>query len=57
MPAPFRRSQKVKEIARSPWGEVAWYFPKTREQFRLLGRLSVVEVDTQDAALQQVGFV
>lgn len=49
------RSRKIEEIARSPWGEVAWYFPGTREQFRLLGRLTVVGAATEDAALQKVG--
>ncbi|EFN52522.1 hypothetical protein CHLNCDRAFT_36836 [Chlorella variabilis] len=47
------RSRKIEEIARSPWGEVAWYFPGTREQFRLLGRLTVVGAATEDAALQK----
>jgi pyridoxamine 5'-phosphate oxidase len=26
----------------SPWAEVCWYFPKTREQFRLSGTLTLV---------------
>lgn len=41
------------DIARSPWAEAAWYFPESREQFRLVGRLSLVAADTPDAALQQ----
>ncbi|MCA1991428.1 MAG: pyridoxamine 5'-phosphate oxidase family protein, partial [Coleofasciculus sp. S288] len=32
------RSQKAEQIDHQPWGEVCWYFPKTREQFRLLGQ-------------------
>ena len=36
------RSNKVEEIARRPDGEVAWYFPQTREQFRIAGKLKVI---------------
>ncbi len=62
-----RRSQKVEEIDRHPWAEACWYFPKTREQFRLSGSLrcvgdsftdgsvegSVDEATASDAALRQ----
>lgn len=34
--------------------QVAWYFPDTREQLRLLGRLTVVDSATPDERLQQV---
>jgi pyridoxamine 5'-phosphate oxidase len=37
-----RRSQKVDQILRSPWGEACWYFPNSREQFRLAGVLTLV---------------
>ena len=30
----------------SDWAEVCWYFPKTREQFRLSGTLTLVAADT-----------
>lgn len=36
-----------------PW-QVAWYFPDTREQFRLLGRMTLVDSATADERLQQV---
>ena len=36
------RSSKVAEIAACPWGELAWYLPKSREQWRVSGRLTVV---------------
>ena len=36
------RSSKVAEIAACPWGELAWYMPKSREQWRVSGRLTVV---------------
>ncbi|KAI3430273.1 hypothetical protein D9Q98_004869 [Chlorella vulgaris] len=47
------RSRKIAEVAACPWGEVAWYFPNTREQFRILGQLTIVDSQTQDAALQK----
>lgn len=37
-----RRSKKVEQIAENPWGALCWYFPKTREQFRISGKLKVV---------------
>lgn len=39
------RSQKVEQIEKNPWGEICWYFPKTREQFRLKGKLTLVKAD------------
>ncbi|GBG68772.1 hypothetical protein CBR_g3312 [Chara braunii] len=36
------RSRKVEEIKGCPWGELCWYFPETREQFRLFGLLDVI---------------
>ncbi|NJL87770.1 MAG: pyridoxamine 5'-phosphate oxidase [Leptolyngbyaceae cyanobacterium SM1_1_3] len=36
------RSDKIEQIEQNPWGEGCWYFVKTREQFRLLGKLTVV---------------
>ncbi len=37
------RSEKIEHIQHKPWGEICWYFPKTREQFRLSGQLVVVD--------------
>lgn len=37
------RSEKITEIQHQPWGEICWYFPKTREQFRLTGQLTLVD--------------
>jgi pyridoxamine 5'-phosphate oxidase len=48
-----RRSEKADQIPLQNWGEVCWYFPKTREQFRLLGQLILVEEDYSDPALRQ----
>lgn len=47
------RSRKIEEIAHNPWAEVAWYLPDTREQFRLLGKVTVVDSATEDAKLQK----
>ncbi|CEJ48278.1 Npun_F5749 family FMN-dependent PPOX-type flavoprotein [Umezakia ovalisporum] len=47
-----RRSHKVNQIQKQPWGEICWYFPKTREQFRLSGSLSVIGVNDSDCILQ-----
>jgi hypothetical protein len=38
----FCRSKKVDELQFSKWAEVTWYFPKTREQYRFHGQVSVV---------------
>jgi PPOX class probable FMN-dependent enzyme len=35
------RSAKAEEVAARPWGEACWYFPETREQFRLAGALTL----------------
>jgi PPOX class probable FMN-dependent enzyme len=47
------RSDKIEQIVQQPWGELCWYFPKTREQFRLFGELAIVkgnEIDSELAA-------
>ena len=36
-----RRSAKVTELGANPWVEFCWYFPKTREQFRLAGKMAI----------------
>jgi PPOX class probable FMN-dependent enzyme len=45
------RSEKIDQLQAQPWGEICWYFPKTREQFRILGKLIVVSADYGDEAL------
>lgn len=45
------RSDKADQIAQQAWAEVCWYFPKSREQFRLLGKLTLVEANHPDANL------
>ncbi|NJL91303.1 MAG: pyridoxamine 5'-phosphate oxidase [Coleofasciculaceae cyanobacterium SM2_1_6] len=39
------RSQKASQIRDHPQGEICWYFPKSREQFRFRGSLTLVTAD------------
>jgi len=48
------RSEKIEQLQAQPWVEACWYFPKTREQFRLLGQLRLVLETESDAELAQV---
>ncbi|AFY38885.1 pyridoxamine 5'-phosphate oxidase-related FMN-binding protein [[Leptolyngbya] sp. PCC 7376] len=40
-----RRSQKIEHLASHNQAEIAWYFTKTREQFRLAGTIEMVNAD------------
>ncbi|MGB3614275.1 MAG: Npun_F5749 family FMN-dependent PPOX-type flavoprotein [Elainellaceae cyanobacterium] len=48
-----RRSQKPEQVLGQQQGEMCWYFPKTREQFRLSGRLSLITADETNLDLNQ----
>jgi pyridoxamine 5'-phosphate oxidase len=37
------RSQKQAELRQQPWAEICWYFPKSREQFRISGQVEVID--------------
>jgi pyridoxamine 5'-phosphate oxidase len=37
------RSEKPEQIEHCPWGEICWYFPNTREQFRIAGELKLID--------------
>lgn len=39
------RSQKAHQVKDHPQGEICWYFPKSREQFRFRGNLTLVTGD------------
>lgn len=39
------------DLASGPWAHVAWYFPETREQYRILGKVTVVTKSTADEKL------
>eukprot|EP01026_Neomeris_dumetosa_P080893 TRINITY_DN90151_c0_g1_i1.p3 TRINITY_DN90151_c0_g1~~TRINITY_DN90151_c0_g1_i1.p3 ORF type:complete len:192 (-),score=26.57 TRINITY_DN90151_c0_g1_i1:130-705(-) len=45
------RSRKVQEIALNPSGEICWYFPNSREQYRISGNLKVVDKMHEDQEL------
>jgi pyridoxamine 5'-phosphate oxidase len=45
------RSEKTEQIEQNPWAEGCWYFPKTREQFRLLGMLTLIGESHPDPTL------
>jgi pyridoxamine 5'-phosphate oxidase len=45
------RSQKVEEINLYPWGEICWYFPETREQFRIAGKLILARAEHPNTEL------
>lgn len=47
------RSEKVAHLAARPWGELCWYFPESREQFRLFGSFLAVGPGTAAPELQE----
>lgn len=49
-----RRSQKIGQIHDNSWAEVCWYFTKTRSQFRILGKLCLIDVENPDSELQSL---
>ncbi|HEY9802330.1 MAG TPA: Npun_F5749 family FMN-dependent PPOX-type flavoprotein [Leptolyngbyaceae cyanobacterium] len=46
------RSDKIDQIQQRPWAEACWYFPNTREQFRISGYLTLVGSDESHPHLQ-----
>jgi hypothetical protein len=55
------RSEKFTHFSHQPHAEIAWYFPLTREQFRIFGRVVVIDnsveeqSNDQSAAAEQAG--
>ena len=45
------RSEKYQHLLEQAHGEVCWYFTKTREQFRLAGRFTIVTETTPESEL------
>ncbi|MEL6221744.1 MAG: Npun_F5749 family FMN-dependent PPOX-type flavoprotein [Cyanobacteria bacterium J06627_8] len=37
-----QRSEKIAQIHHQHWGEICWYFSKTREQFRITGQITLI---------------
>jgi PPOX class probable FMN-dependent enzyme len=48
------RSQKYDEVKSNPWAEACWYFTESREQYRLGGKLIIVDKDEKDPQLHQL---
>ncbi|KAK9803225.1 hypothetical protein WJX73_006771 [Symbiochloris irregularis] len=48
------RTEKLEEIKNKDWAEICWYFPDSREQFRIGGSMAVVGGDSQDQELLKV---
>ncbi|NEO25499.1 MAG: pyridoxamine 5'-phosphate oxidase [Kamptonema sp. SIO4C4] len=46
------RSEKIEQIQANHWGEICWYFSKTREQFRIAGQCRLVGNSCPDTYLQ-----
>jgi PPOX class probable FMN-dependent enzyme len=46
------RSEKILHFQYQPNAEICWYFSKTREQFRIAGKIIVVTVDEGQKELQ-----
>ncbi|QLE49511.1 pyridoxamine 5'-phosphate oxidase [Nostoc sp. C057] len=46
------RSAKADQIQQQPWAEICWYFPNTREQFRMAGDLTLISSDDSHQDLQ-----
>ena len=44
----------MEQLQHQAWAELCWYFPESREQFRIAGRLTVVGEDYPDADLRKV---
>lgn len=37
-----KRSEKITHLQHQSWAEIAWYFTKTREQFRMAGLITII---------------
>lgn len=46
------RSEKIKYIYHQSVSEICWYFPKTREQFRISGNLSIIDESHHNQAVR-----
>ncbi|WAS05144.1 pyridoxamine 5'-phosphate oxidase family protein [Gloeomargaritales cyanobacterium VI4D9] len=47
-----QRSEKIAQIHQQPWAELCWYFPQTREQFRLAGYVQIIDSVHPDPVAQ-----
>ena len=44
------RTKKMDDFKKQPWAEICWYFTETREQYRLSGKISVIDANAEDKA-------
>ncbi len=51
------RSEKIGHLETHPRGEICWYFPDTREQFRLSGGIRVITSEEGEYTLQKARYV
>jgi pyridoxamine 5'-phosphate oxidase len=51
------RSEKADQIQHQPWAEACWYFPNTREQFRITGCLTLVGSENSDPILDKARMI
>ncbi|WP_414618722.1 Npun_F5749 family FMN-dependent PPOX-type flavoprotein [Calothrix sp. CCY 0018] len=47
------RSEKITEIQNQSSGEICWYFTNSREQFRIAGKIIIIDANHQDSELQR----
>lgn len=45
------RSQKIEDLSHNSCGEICWYFAKTREQFRIKGKIEVITANHDNQEL------
>jgi PPOX class probable FMN-dependent enzyme len=50
------RSEKISQIQANSGGEICWYFPKTREQFRLSGNITIISHQNPDLDSQKLRY-
>ncbi|MDB9527773.1 pyridoxamine 5'-phosphate oxidase family protein [Oscillatoria sp. CS-180] len=49
-----RRSDKLEHLKINPYAELCWYFTQTREQFRLGGKVAILETVGKEAESDQM---
>lgn len=49
-----RRSDKIQQIDTTPHAELCWYFTQTREQFRISGKIALLDASISDDAVAQI---
>lgn len=47
------RSEKYSHLKINPLGEICWYFSKTREQFRIRGKIDLITENSDDLNLKK----